>query len=442
VTLTALLVLAIVLVVLGFVVNAVFRAQAERDVNGLLAGRVQLAQQLAKQNVTPANLVRRVETRGIRASLTLPTGEQLGAPNPSLDSEYRQVKAKLNGPARINGAELVLSADTALLAGAERSLRQVLLITGLCAIVVTAFALLIGVRFALAPLEAMTRLAKSIVSGGRGGRLAPTRANTDLGRTAAAFDEMLDALEGAEITARSSEERTRRFLADAAHELRTPIAGVQAAAEAVLQQAPDADPEQRERLQLLLVRESRRAGKLVGDLLELARLDAGAEVRREPVRLLALAEGQAERVRLLAPGLEVEVIGAETEVRGDEDRITQILANLADNARHAMDGAGTLTLAVSRKDRFAEVLVADTGPGVPPPDRERIFQRLVRLDEARDRSSGGSGLGLPIARGFARAHGGELEYRDRLDGRPGAVFRLLLPLGDLPTEPFRPGKPL
>jgi two-component system OmpR family sensor kinase len=440
VTLTTLLVLAIVLVVLGFVVNAVFRAQAERDVNGLLAGRVQLAQQLAKQNVTPANLVRRVETRGIRASLTLPNGERLGAPSQPPDSEYRQVKAKLNGPARINGAELVLSADTALLAGAERSLRQVLLITGLCAIVVTAFALLIGVRFALAPLEAMTRLAKSIVSGGRGGRLAPTHANTDLGRTATAFDEMLDALEGAEMTARSSEERTRLFLADAAHELRTPIAGVQAAAEAVLQQAPDADPEQRERLQLLLVRESRRAGKLVGDLLELARLDAGAEVRREPVRLLTLAESQADRVRLLAPDLRVDVTGTETEVLGDSDRITQILANLADNARHAMGGAGTLTLAVARSGRFAEVLVTDTGPGVPPPDRERIFHRLVRLDEARDRSSGGSGLGLPIARGFARAHGGELEYRDRPDGQSGAVFRLLLPLGDLPAEPFRPDR--
>ena len=110
-----------------------------------------------------------------------------------------------------------------------------------------------------------------------------------MGRTAAAFDDMLDALEGAEHqarlaegAARASAERTKRFVADAAHELRTPIAGVQAAAEAVLQQPADAAAADRERLQLLLVRESRRAGQLVNDLLDLARIDAGVELTRVP----------------------------------------------------------------------------------------------------------------------------------------------------------------
>ncbi|WAL62938.1 HAMP domain-containing sensor histidine kinase [Amycolatopsis cynarae] len=418
VTVTALGVLVVVLVIVGFVVDAVFRAQAEQDVNRVLAGRVQLAQQLAKQNVNPPTLLLRVETRGVRGWLTLPDGTSLGVEDDAPDTRLKQVRATLSGPARINGAKLTLVADDSLIAGTERTLRNLLLITGLGAVVVTALALLAGVRLALSPLDAMTRLARSIVSGGRGGRLAPARPGTELGRTAAAFDAALDALEGAEQAARDSEERTRRFVADAAHELRTPLAGIQAAAEAVLQLPPDADAGQAERLQLLLVRESRRAGKLVGDLLELARLDAGVQPAREPVSLLALATAQADRVRLLAPEVTAAVRGEDARVLGDADQLTQILANLVDNALRAQAGHGTLTLTV-HSDGFT---VSDTGPGVPPSERERIFDRLVRLDQSRDRSGGGSGLGLAIARGFARAHGGELRCGEAAGG--GAEFTL------------------
>ncbi|TVT31600.1 HAMP domain-containing histidine kinase [Amycolatopsis rhizosphaerae] len=421
VTVTALGVLVVVLVIVGFVVDAVFRAQAEQDVNRVLAGRVQLAQQLAKQNVNPPTLLLRVETRGVRGWLTLPDGTSLGVEDDAPDTRLKQVRATLSGPARINGAKLTLVADDSLIAGTERTLRNLLLITGLGAVVVTALALLAGVRLALSPLDAMTRLARSIVSGGRGGRLAPARPGTELGRTAAAFDAALDALEGAERAARDSEERTRRFVADAAHELRTPLAGIQAAAEAVLQLPPDAGSGQAERLQLLLVRESRRAGKLVGDLLELARLDAGVQPEREPVSLLALAEAQADRVRLLAPEVTAAVHGEDARVLGDADQLTQVLANLVDNALHALraqGGHGTLTLTV-HTDGFT---VSDTGPGVPPSERERIFDRLVRLDQARDRLGGGSGLGLAIARGFARAHGGELRCGEAAGG--GAEFTL------------------
>lgn len=416
VTVTVLVVLAVVLVAVGLVVDAVFRAQAERDVNTVLTTRVQLAQQLAKQNVSPPNLVRRVETRGVTGSLSLPDGTSVGAAPPPADARLRQVHATLTGPPRINGARLTLTADESLIAAAERSLRWVLLATGVAALAVAAIALLLAVRFALAPLDAMTRLARSIVSGERGGRLAPERTGTELGRAAAAFDSALDALEGAEGAARASEERTRRFVADAAHELRTPLAGVQAAAEALLQQPADTPQEHRERLQLLVVRESQRAGKLVADLLDLARLDSGAELDRAPVPLRELAEAQAEQVRLTAPDVTVEVIGADTTVLGDRARLTQILANLTGNAVRAMDGRGTLTLEVTGDG----VTVTDDGPGVPGTERERIFDRLVRLDAAR--SQAGSGLGLPIARGFARAHGGDLWCEAAPGG--GARFRL------------------
>ena len=123
----------------------------------------------------------------------------------------------------------------------------------------------------------MAELAKKS-PGQRGSRLAPTRTDTELGQTAQAFDEMLDELEGAETRARQAEERTRAFLADAAHELRTPIAGVQAAAETLLHHDDQLDHDQRQHLQALLMREAQRAGALISDLLAAARLDAGIDL--------------------------------------------------------------------------------------------------------------------------------------------------------------------
>ena len=301
VTLTAIAVLLVVLPITGLTVKAVFDAQAERSLDSLLTGRAQLAQQLARQNVAPGNLVRRVDADGVRVTLILRNGRQFGAPPIDPGATVRQVKATLQAGQQTKGATLLLSADTGLLADASARLRNVLLISGGLAILITALALVIGMRFALAPLDAMTGLARSIAAGRRGGRLQPARADTELGRTATAFDEMLDALEGAEGSARRSEDRMREFVADAAHELRTPVAGLQTAAETLIQLGPDASPAQREELELLLVRESRRAGTLVSDLLELSRIDAGLQLHLAPVDLRDLAEAQAARLRLVAP---------------------------------------------------------------------------------------------------------------------------------------------
>ena len=269
----------------------------------------------------------------------------------------------------------------------------------------------------------MTALARSITRGNRGRRLAPARTDTELGRTAAAFDDMLDELEGAEHQARTSEARTRQFVADAAHELRTPLAGVQAVAEAAM--APGLGAEERERMHLLLLRESHRAGRLVDDLLVLARIDAGIELRREPVELLALARGEVERVRLLDPEHAITVDGEAVTITGDAARLGQVLDNLLENARRYTGGGGAIAVQVFGGE-VAHLLVTDNGPGVPPADRERIFDRLVRLDEARSTHDGGAGLGLAIARGIARAHGGELRCIDP-PGGTGAAFELTLP---------------
>jgi signal transduction histidine kinase len=240
---------------------------------------------------------------------------------------------------------------------------------------------------------------------------------------------MLDALEGAEHTAHRSEDRMREFVADAAHELRTPITGIQTAAETLIHLGPEAAPDRREELELLLVRESHRAGRLVADLLELSRLDAGLQLHLTPVDLNALAQTEAAHSRLRAPDLAITVgpgpapvvpgdaiPGAGAVVLGDPERLAQVLAGLLDNARQA--GARRANIVV-RADGF---VVEDDGPGVPPEQRERIFQRLVHGPHSK-----GAGLGLAIARGVARAHGGDLIVGDRPSGQRGASFQLRLP---------------
>lgn len=182
--------------------------------------------------------------------------------------------------------------------------------------------------------------------------------------------------------------------------------------------APELATEERERLHLLLLRESHRAGRLVDDLLAMARIDAGIELRREPVELLELARAEVERARLLGPDRSITVDGTPVHVSGDPARLGQVLANLIDNARRH----GSVAVHVGGSG----LLVTDTGLGVPPADRERIFDRLVRLDEARTTDSGGAGLGLAIARGIARAHGGDLRCIDP-PGGVGAAFELTLP---------------
>ncbi|AHH94414.1 HAMP domain-containing sensor histidine kinase [Kutzneria viridogrisea] len=441
VTLAVIGVLAVVILALAVVVDALFGQQTVQDQANVLRDRVQLARQLEGKRLTTELLYERLSSGGLLlVRITDPSGQARG---PKPDNRAAETPAPQTLTYR-NGTRITIFADAE--SKPQARLRRLLVIVSLVTLAVGALVVVLTVRFAVGPLEAMGRLARSIANGNRGRRLAPDRRNTDIGRTAAAFDDMLDALEGAEAQARGSEERTRQFVADAAHELRTPIAGVQAVAESVLQQGADVEPEERERMMLLLVRESRRAGRLVDDLVALARIEAGIDLQRKPVDLHALAEAEADRTRVLAPELTVQVSGTQVTVQGDPHRLAQVLANLMNNARQAVQGTGRITVTVGTADlgahgRFAELIVADDGPGVPPAERERIFDRLVRLDESRAGRSGGSGLGLPIARGICRVHGGDLRCEAPAPGQPGAVFRILLPLPaalDAPTVAFAP----
>ncbi|HTK66927.1 MAG TPA: HAMP domain-containing sensor histidine kinase [Pseudonocardia sp.] len=473
VVLYSLAVLGVILVAVSVLAEVFVGIGSRADLNSRLADRAALAEQLAERGTPPEDIIDQLASPSIRTRLVTPSGAIYGSRFLSDDEGDRagasgQGRPGANGQPRSgpggqfgpggqagpaspgpraarrgpptgpvrrltlpDGSRLTLVGDAADIAGAQRRLGRLLLYLAAAGLVVAVVALLITTSVALRPLDAMTGLARQIAGGDRGRRLAPTRTDTEMGRTAAAFDDMLDALEGAETAARESEARTRQFVADAAHELRTPIAGVRAAAEAGLSMR--ADGEERDRLQLLLIREAARAGRLVDDLLAMARIDAGLALERGPVELLGLARAEAERTRLLAPTLRVAVTGEPATVLGDAGRLSQILVNLLDNARRHTPPDGEISIGVDRPSPgWARIRVADSGAGVPDQDRERIFDRLVRLDDARARDGGsgagagagaGAGLGLAIARGIARAHGGDLRCAE------GSVFELTLPTG-------------
>ena len=419
-------VLAAILILLSIAVSAIFIAQSNQNLDALLTGQAQLARQLARAGAGPQQIVNRVQAGGVQAYLVLRNGAEFGIPI-TAGASVKTTIITLNAPTpRVDGAQLTLAIDTSLVSSARRTLRRVLLITDVIALLVSAALVAAAVRLALRPLDSMAALAKTVSQGNRGARLAPTRTDTEIGQTAQAFDEMLDELEGAEARARQAEERTRAFLADAAHELRTPIAGVQAAAETLLHHDDRLDRDERQHLQALLVREAERAGALISDLLAAARLDAGIDLDLAPVSLRTLAHSEIERVRLLHPHAAVTMSGPEVVAHADAAKVSSILRNVIDNAMRAAGPQGKVHVVVREQDHFAIAEIWDSGPGVPPAERERIFERLVRLDHGRVNDTGGSGLGLAIARGYARAHGGDLSCEDPRG--IGAMFRLVLPL--------------
>lgn len=420
ITFAVLAVLICALVTSAVAVAALFASESRDDARQQLVDREVMAAQLDRREVPPAQLARRVSGRGVLARVTQLDGLVVG-PAAGLDAPPGQQVRTTRLP---SGRVLTLLNGNAEQEAAAARLRWLLLAVVTATVALTALALVLTVRVALRPLDALTALAISITRGDRGTRLNPDRTDTEMGRAAAAFDEALEALELAERESREAAARTRQFVADAAHELRTPNAGVRAAAEALLHADADADPDSRQRMIALLIGETRRTGRLVEDLLSLARIDAGLELADERLELADLAHTEVQRMRLLAPSVRWLVEGGPVEVRGDADRIGQVMTNLLENARRHT-GDGPVLVRITADARSAAVAVSDSGPGVPDGERERVFDRWVRLDGTRDRS-GGAGLGLPVARGIARAHGGDLECLAGPEGG-GAVFVLKLP---------------
>ena len=313
----------------------------------------------------------------------------------------------------------VLSTSEAYVNSSVDRLIVIELLTAIAVLAVASVLTFLALRSALGPLRHVAAVARRIASGDRSERLLPRRRDTELGQMAASFDAMVDSLEEAAAQATRSEAAMRRFLADASHELRTPVAALQATAETLLREQPDRP--RRDELEAELARGTERLGRLVDDLLNLARLQANEPLRSETVDLAQLSETLVTETRLRTPArIEIAHAGP-TVVVGDPDALSRVLRNLVDNAVRAGGGDGRILVELQRSPTRVRATVSDDGPGVPPDERERIFEGFVRLNGS---SSAGTGLGLAIARAIARQHHGTVTCDDC---EAGAHFTLELP---------------
>jgi two-component system OmpR family sensor kinase len=329
-----------------------------------------------------------------------------------------------------DGTHVVLSASSAAIDADVQQLLAIEIAVALVALVMAALLIRRVTSTSLKPLADVSRTATRIASGDTAERLRPDRSDTELGSMAAAFDHMVDALEGAVRQAQGAEETMRRFLADASHELRTPIAALQATAESLLRDQPRRP--RRDALEARLAGDAARLGRLVDDLLSLARLDAALPALSMRLDLADLAETAVAEIdrRGLDTAIALEQ-ASPAWVAGDPEALSRLIRNLLDNAVTAAGRGGHVRVRVDREVDEARLSVEDDGPGVSAEDRERIFDRFVRLPPG---TSGGSGLGLAIARRIARQHRGDITC-DEAHG--GARFTLRLPLAE-PIEPALP----
>jgi len=279
-------------------------------------------------------------------------------------------------------------------------------------------------RKSLAPVALMASKARTIGAANLHDRLGVSNPRDELGQLAISFNELLDRLE-------ASFERQRRFIADASHELRTPVAILRGESEVTLSR-PDRSPaEYREALSILRD-ESQRLAHIVEDLFTLTRADAGQyPITPRDFYLDELASDVLRHARSLALAKEITLspsIEPELLFHGDESLIRRLLLNLLDNAIKYTPQGGKVTLVCKKQSAQYVINVTDSGPGIPSDLQPRIFERFFRADKARSRSEtdgGGAGLGLSIARWIAEAHHGQLELA-RSDAS-GTTFTVTLP---------------
>ena len=340
------------------------------------------------------------------------------------------------------------------------------------AIVVVLAAIAIAVvRANLRPLDDIELTAGQIAAGHLDHRVPERDPRTEIGSLGRSLNTMLSQIETAfhdreesEEAAHRSEERMRRFIADASHELRTPLTTIRGFAEFYRQRGggkavgPTMTPQDLDRLMHRVESEASRMGLLVEDLLELARLDQQRPLQMGPVDVLTLAADAVQDSRLVAPERRIDLTvarGAAFLVEGDEARLRQVIGNLVANARTHTPPEASIMVAIAsgtlETGAPAVVLdVIDDGPGMSAEQAQHVFERFYRADEARNHASGGTGLGLAIVAGLVSAHGGEVSVRTA-PGQ-GADFRVKIPLSpdavssgpdeDPADDDQQPGEPL
>ena len=290
-----------------------------------------------------------------------------------------------------------------------------LLIVVPAAIILLAAAIWWLVGKALRPVDAIALEVTEISERNLDRRVPVPPTGDEISRLAETMNIMLDRLE-------EGVKRLQRFVADASHELRSPLTRMRSELEVDLSVPASSDPLATHRS---VLEETVALQQLIDDLLFLARTDAGEQPSRyEPVDLDDLVIAEAQRLRISTTAA-VDVSGVSAaQVNGDAAQLVRAIRNLASNA--ASHARSLVTLELAETDGVAQLRVADDGPGIPPDERERVFERFARIDEARSRDAGGSGLGLAIVRDVVERHGGTVSVDDH--GPPGARFVVRIPL--------------
>lgn len=333
-------------------------------------------------------------------------------------------------PARSGGGSVVVAGALSQVDATMDRVRLVCLLVGAGLLAVLAAVGWFWVRAGLRPLRRIEETAAAIAGGDLSRRVPPTTADTtEVGRLTTSLNGMLAQIESAVAARARSEERLRRFVADASHELRTPLAGISGFAQLYRMGGAEVEATM-DRIE----RESLRLTGLVDDLLLLAQVDEkGLELRLAPMDLRSLAADALHDLRALDPTREVTLTGLDgadspspAPVEGDEARLRQVVSNLVGNAIAHTPPGSPVRVGVGTAAGRSILELADDGPGLPPEAAARIFDRFYRADTSRARDQGGgAGLGLAIAWSLVTAHGGEVTVDTRAG--EGATFRVSLP---------------
>jgi two-component system OmpR family sensor kinase len=303
-------------------------------------------------------------------------------------------------------------------------LRFLFLILGLIALITIAMAARWIIALGLKPLEAVEDTAEAIAAGDLSARLPAAKPDTEVGRLTTSLNTMLARIEESFTARVESENKLRRFVADASHELRTPLTAIRGFAELHRQGAVVGEEKTKELINRI-EKESVRMSSLVEDLLLLARLDQSRELAKEPVDLNTLITEAVASARAAGPNhpIEIKLEASEIFVLGDSQRIHQVIANLLANARAHTPNGTEISITAMQGVSETTIAVSDKGPGLSKADQDRIFERFYRADPSRVRNSGeGSGLGLSIVDAVMKAHGGYVSVKSEIG--QGATFTL------------------
>ncbi len=368
-----------------------------------------------RDEVAPLPIVR------LEDALRLRAGQAITVDSDRSDSRYRLLARGENQRGRM----LVLGLSLDDVDGAVRRLVAAEAIAVLSILSVLGLVTWWVIRLGVQPIRDMTATAGAIAAGDLSQRVADGTEGTEAGALSDALNAMLEHIEQAFAQRAASEERLRQFVADASHELRTPVTTIRGYAEMYRTGALDDTGELSEAMRRT-EQEAVRMGGLVDDLLRLARLDQGRPVAVERVDLAALAADAVSDAHAVEPDRTID-LDAPTPVivRGDEDGLRQVIANLIGNALVHAPGA-RVRVQVAAVGGRAVIEVADDGPGMSATDAEHAFERFYRADTSRSRTQGGSGLGLAIVDATVHAHRGIAA----IDSRPGTgtTVRIELPL--------------